>query len=288
MKKIIFLLIAFLISLNSNVYAFTFSNFDTPESVLCDPEDGAYYVSNINGGPADKDGNGYISKITPNGSIVIQKFIVSKEGAPLNGPKGLAIVEQTLYVADIDAVRAFDKETGKAGVVFDLSKYQVKFLNDLTAAGNTLYVSDMFGNAIYKIDLETANITLMKQDEELGKPNGLLINPKSKNLIILAWGAGRIMEIDPSGNLHTLKDSLFGLDGIDYDNEGSLFVSSFQKGEIYKIPNYGRGELTTFLNGLTSPADISVDRKKNELLIPSFNSNTVSSVSLKKQPPDKS
>jgi hypothetical protein len=40
--------------------------------------------------------------------------------------------------------------------------------------------------------------------------------------------------------------------------------------------------LTTFLGGLTTPADISIDRKKNDLLIPSLNGNTVSSVPLKK------
>jgi hypothetical protein len=84
------------------------------------------------------------------------------------------------------------------------------------------------------------------------------------------------------GKVTVLKESLMNLDGGDFDNEGNLFVSSFQKGEIYKIPNYGRGELTTFLGGLTTPADISIDRKKNDLLIPSLNGNTVSSVPLKK------
>lgn len=44
-----------------------------------DPADGAYYVSNIAGSFSDKDGNGYISEISPDGDTVIQKFIGGKK-----------------------------------------------------------------------------------------------------------------------------------------------------------------------------------------------------------------
>lgn len=283
MKKL-FISILFFASAIGTARAFSLSNFEVPESIVVDYETGTYYVSNINGAPTEKDANGYISKIEPNGGVVIQKFIASKADEPLHAPKGLAIVGKTLYVSDIDAVKGYDKETGKKVYELDFLSYNPKFLNDLAAdAEGNLYLSDMLADAIHKIDLKTNQVTLIKSGEELGNPNGLLINPKSKNLIVVTWTSGKILEINTAGVVEVLKESLAGLDGVDYDNEGNLFVSSFQKGEIYKIPNYGRGEIMTFLNALTTPADISVDREKSELLIPSFDANTVSSVSLKKQ-----
>ena len=44
--------------------------FKAPESALLDTARGVLYVSNINGNPADKDGNGYISKLTTYGAVI--------------------------------------------------------------------------------------------------------------------------------------------------------------------------------------------------------------------------
>src|SRR5256886_1138508 len=41
--------------------------FLTPESVLHDPAQDIYFVSNINGGPTAKDNNGFISRVRPDG-----------------------------------------------------------------------------------------------------------------------------------------------------------------------------------------------------------------------------
>jgi len=60
--------------------------------------------------------------------------------------------------------------------------------------------------------------------------------------------------------------------------ESIQYVSSFEKGEVYSIPMFGRGTITTFLSGLTTPADISFDRNRDEVLIPSFDANTVTTV----------
>lgn len=263
-------------------YSFTLSNFEVPESILVDPDDGAYYVSNINGAPMDKDGNGYISKINKKGNIVIQKFIGGQKdkGEVLDAPKGMAVIGKDLFVTDIDKVKRFDKKTGKLVSTIDFSKFSARFLNDITAdPQGALYVSDMMTNRIFKVRLPQSEISVYKEDKELSGPNGLLINPKTKNLIVVTWQPGKILEIDrSSGRIHVLKKAMMSLDGVDADGEGNLYVSSFERGEIYKISNYGRGALMTFMSGLTTPADISFDRKRNELLIPSFKGNTATSV----------
>ena len=271
------------IGIARNAHSFTLSNFETPESFIVDAEDGSYYVSNINGDPYAKDGNGYISKIQSKGNITIQKFIGGKKDeALLHAPKGLVIVGKKIYVTDIDAVKGFYKETGKPAESYDLSKFKAKFLNDITADDKGfLYASDTLTNQIFKIKPRKENeVTIFKEGNELGGPNGLFFNPKTKNLMVVTFMSGQILEIDHAGKIHVLKRGLLKLDGLDTDGRGNLYVSSFEKGEIYKIPHMGRGPIETFIAGLTTPADISCDRKNRELLVPSFKGNKIMTVSL--------
>lgn len=274
--KIIFLGILSVFCFAGAASAFMLSNFNGPESIVVDPADGSYYVSNVNGDLAAKDGNGYISKINPAGSVVIQKFIGAK-GTELDAPKGLVLVGKTIYVTDINAVKGFNKRNGKATALVDLSRFGVKFLNDITADTNgVLYVSDTMTNQIIKIDpRKKFEASVFVAGPELGAPNGLFFNPKNKHLMVVTWESGRLLEIDRFGSIHALKRGLKNLDGIDIDGQGNLFVSNFEKGEIYQIANYGRGMLTTYLTGLTTPADIAYDRVKDELLIPSLTGNTI-------------
>ena len=64
----------------------TLGGFSHPESIDFDLAHGVFYVSNINGGPLDKDGNGFISKVSRDGKMITQHWI---DG--LNGPKGIVI-----------------------------------------------------------------------------------------------------------------------------------------------------------------------------------------------------
>src|SRR5690242_11946145 len=76
--------------------------FQNPESAKYDAELDVWYVSNVNGAPGAKDGNGYISRLKGDGTVDSLKFIVSgKNGVVLDAPKGLALEADTLWVADI-------------------------------------------------------------------------------------------------------------------------------------------------------------------------------------------
>src|SRR5690606_728938 len=88
--------------------------FSTPESVLYDADSDLYLVSNINGEPTGVDDNGYITRISPDGTISDAKWIDgAKDNVKLDAPKGMAIVDGVLYVADITTVRQFDAKTGE-------------------------------------------------------------------------------------------------------------------------------------------------------------------------------
>ncbi len=251
-------------------HAMDVTGLNEPESVFKDPQTGTYYISNVNGDPLEKDNNGYITKISPDEVVVVLKFVEGREGGTeLHAPKGLWIQKTTIFVADIDALKGFDLETGdmKYDITFDPAP---GLLNDVTLGwGSRLYVSDMLGNRIYQVDpAKNYEVSVFKEGEELGQPNGLLFNEHTQRLLVATSQEGSILEIDQEGNVSRLRGGLAGLDGMAADHQGNLFVSSFDKGEIYKISSWGKGDLQLFETGLTTPADIFFDAERNELLVP--------------------
>ncbi len=279
-----FIFILLIIFLES-VSAFEVQGLKTPESFIADPSTGNYFISNINGGgPGGKDDDGFITKLDKDGKVINLIFVDGKnKDIILNAPKGLDIIGNILYVSDIDFVRGFDKETGKLLYDLDFKAFNPSSLNDLThdSQGN-LYVSDWISNMIFKIETKNNNkISVVAKGNTLGGPNGLNIHPKTNKLINVTWETGKVQEIDSSGSVKTIvEDKRFKtLDGIDFDNNGNMFVSSFTGGEVYKItPDL---KVDVFLKGLTSPADINIDRKNNLLLIPSFEGNSAKTAIIK-------
>src|SRR5690606_30575053 len=57
------------------VFSLEGAGLAAPEAVLYDPEEDVYLVSNVSGDPLAKDGNGFISKVSPEGKIIELKFI---------------------------------------------------------------------------------------------------------------------------------------------------------------------------------------------------------------------
>ncbi|MBI3813310.1 MAG: SMP-30/gluconolactonase/LRE family protein [Nitrospinae bacterium] len=282
--KLLFLVL-FLSSFLTTAFAFEVKDLKTPESFIADPSTGNYFISNINsGGPNGKDDDGFITKLDKDGKVIALAFIDGKnKEITLNAPKGLDIIGNVLYASDIDFVRGFDKETGKLLYDIDVKAFNAVSLNDLThdSQGN-LYVSDWIGNSIFKIETKNNHkISAIAKGSALGGPNGLNIHPVSGKLINVTWETGKIQEIDSSGNIKIIvEDKRFkNLDGIDFDNKGNMYVSSFTGGKIYKITPDLKVEV--FLKGLTTPADINIDRKKNLLLIPSFEGNSARTVDIK-------
>src|SRR5690349_2420147 len=109
----------------------TVEGFEHPESVKYDAELDVWYVANIKGSPFDKDGNGYISRLKGDGSVDSLKFIVGGvDGVELDGPKGMALQGDTIWVADITNLRGLNRRTGQP--VASIALKGAKFLNDVT------------------------------------------------------------------------------------------------------------------------------------------------------------
>ena len=86
----------------------------------------------------------------------------------LHAPRGMYIVGDTLWVADADAVRGFNKRTGEKVANVDFSAFDRGFLNDVAAdATGTVYVTDTGRNKLYKVQGD-GGPTLVVSDSTLG------------------------------------------------------------------------------------------------------------------------
>jgi len=261
------------------------AGLQTPESVLYDAVADVYLVSNINGSAVEKDDNGFISRISPEGTVTALKWI---DGAAadvtLNAPKGLGLKGDTLFVADIDAVRLFNRATGAP-----LGSRPVPgatFLNDVAVGPDgTVYVTDSglkagaqgFAptgtDAVYRFDGSGRAVAVAK-DTSLGRPNGVLAD--STGLVVVTFGSGAVYSLDASGKRSDLpKPPAGSLDGVVRLADGSLLVSSWDGKAVYRLAATAGAAWTTVADSVESPADIGYDAKRQRLLIPLFTPSEV-------------
>lgn len=251
--------------------------FATPESVYWDEPNDRYLVSNIQGKPLDVDNNGFITELSPDGTVKTAKLVAGGENkVTLNAPKGMAIVGGVLYVADISVVRTFDAKTlaPKADVVIP----GATFLNDVAAGPDgKIYVSDSGlkqgekdfeptgTDAVYVIEKGKAKPVAKSTD--LGKPNGLLVD--GKTLYVVTFGSGEIYTLDAKGKKSDAEKLGKGaLDGIVLLGDGSLLVSSWGGSEVLR--GKAKAPFAAVVTGVKAPADIGYDKKRGRLLVPRF------------------
>lgn len=250
----------------------TLGGFANPESALHDAAADLYLVSNLAGDPTARDGNGFISRVSPEGEIVQLRWIDgAADGVSLDAPKGMGLLGDTLVVADIDVVRLFDRETGTpiGGWPVD----GASFLNDVAVgADGTVYVSesgagfagsdeDGADSAIHAFSPDGARRTLDTGDAT--GINGLAVD--DSRLYGVTSGSGRIFLIENGalGDLPELPG--LGLDGI-VVVEGGLLVSDWDTETVYLLRD--NGSVSAVVRNVPSPADIGIDRPRGKLLIP--------------------
>jgi sugar lactone lactonase YvrE len=257
--------------------AATVAGFQTPESVLWDSAQDVYFVSNVNGNPTAKDGNGYISVIAPDGTVRDSAFIKR-----LNAPKGMALVHDTLWVADIDVVRGFNARTDAPVATVPIPG--AVFLNDIAAAPDgSLYITDTairFGaqgpehvgtDQIFRVAPDRKVSSALKTDS-LARPNGITWDAANQRFVIVSFGDGTIRAWKPGETTTTALGTGPGMfDGVEIAH-GTLWVSSWADSSVYR---YANGQGTNAIKGAPSPADIGYDAKRNRVLIPIFTENRV-------------
>ena len=263
---------------SSLLHAAQITGLEAPNSFVGDQQGKEFFISNVNGEPDARDNNGFITKVDAEGKVLNLKFIQGGiTDVMLHAPKGLAIVDQTLYVADLDQLKGFDRTTGKPLVVISfppLPSKGVVSLTDVTAgASGLLYASDQSNNTIYRIEHTAGHrVTQFIQDDRLAGPSGIAVNPRTGHLVAVSWNKGKIFDITPEGQLSELESNGFftgrfqNLSGVDFDRWGNMYVSDFSRGKIWRMTRDQRFQVIA--EYLLSPADISIDRTNNLILVP--------------------
>ncbi len=250
----------------------------TPESVLFDKDRNAIYVANINGiNVENKDGDGFIAKLSPEGSVEELQWVTG-----LNDPKGMGVYENKLYVADLDEIVEINVETGEIE-----NKYPVEgaaFLNDITVDNSgKVYASDTETDKIHV--LENGAVSTWMSDSSLQRPNGLLASEDGELLLASASG-GFLAPIDTTQKTvqeHWI-DNIPSADGIIQTEDGNYIVSTWQ-GEVHYVePASGSSQklLDTKEQKINS-ADIGYDADQSLLLVPTFNDNRVVAYKINKE-----
>tara|TARA_R110001599_G_scaffold353879_1_gene601883 strand:+ start:24533 stop:25387 length:855 start_codon:yes stop_codon:yes gene_type:complete len=206
--------------------------FSSPEGVAV-VED-TLLISNVVGDATDKDGLGWISRVSKEGKILEEKWI---EG--LNAPKGMAAHNGLLYVADIDTFHIINLETGER-----LNSFMIQgagFLNDVTVWNGEVYAADSARKTIHKLDENGSRPWLTAP--VLSGVNGLLGH--GGRLIAAAMTSGQLLSIDAAGKIEVLASGMVDADGVAALGHGSFLVSSWT-GRIWHVE--GDGTVTSILD----------------------------------------
>lgn len=259
------------------------AGFQTPESVRYDAGQDVFFVSNIAGNPSARDGVGFISRLGPDGTLPEPRFIEGgRDGVTLHAPKGMALRGDTLWVADIDAVRGFDRRSGRPLAVVDLRGHGAVFLNDVAVgADGALYVTDTGividergethhpgPDRIFRVSLDSVEV--VARGEALALPNGIAAAPDGGFLLAPADGRG-VSAWTPGAPPRTLADGPGGYDGIEVLADERVLVSSWADSAVHELRD---GALHPLVRGVPSPADLGVG-PRGLLAIPLFTENRV-------------
>jgi hypothetical protein len=254
----------------------TVSGLKNPESAIHDPAADVIYVSNTNSDVMVKDGNGFISRLSPDGQVLDLEWVSS-----LDSPTGLALAGGMLYAADIDRVVAIDP--GKGAITARYHATGAQFLNDIAAgADGRLFAGDMLTDTIWV--LENGRLSPWLQNEALESPNGLLV--EDGRIVVGTWGRmtdgprtkvpGHLKAVD----LRTRQVASLGdpapvgnIDGVAPDGRGGYFLTDWLTGGLFHAT--AQGEATRLLPLAHGSADLTALLDRKLLVVPMAADGTV-------------
>jgi DNA-binding beta-propeller fold protein YncE len=275
------LLLIFLVQENASAQQST-KALELPESIVSNGD--RYFVSDQGKDAFSKDGDGFISEIDSKGNVIMLKFLPLAEDT-LNTPKGLAVIKDVLYVADLDRVVGFNINTRKQ--VFEISIPGAQLLNDLCKIDDTsIAVTESVKDKVYAINIPSKSFSVVGS---ITAPNGVTYNAKTKKLYVCTIGEkfngnGKLYEIDLANKAGIFKELLNSptgfFDGIEFMDDENLIISDWIKLDLKATTGrFWLYNLTTHkaqeISFEQSPADIFYDKTSAKIYIPQSLKNRV-------------
>ena len=268
---------------------------------------GKYYVSLQNSGAAGTGVlDGEIRAIDP-GTMAVTSFV-----APgiLENPRGITFTGQYLVVTDTTRVWKIDHD-GNVTLLADGAAFPnpIAFLNDAAAEpdGRGVVVTEMGSRTIirdpananhlwptdspqahavpatsraYRISMHDGEVTeVITPSRKVLIMNGLAFSRRTGRMIVGEFFYGNVVDIKkgPKRSKHRIVATPFrGADGIEQGRDGTIFVSSFEQGMVWKMDKNGEN-LQVLLDGMgfQSTADFYLDERAHQLLLANTQAGTV-------------
>ncbi len=241
--------------------------YNNPESALWDVSKNGFYVSSVAGDSTEADGVGWISKLDADGAVVNSRWV---DG--LNAPKGMAVVANRLYVADLTQLLEID--TDSAEILRRIEMPGAAFLNDVTAGAGKVWISDTFGNAIYQFIPASGDVSELARDPLLTSINGILFD----NDRIVGGTIGDFMDpndlgdlvsISLGGSVEVIKQQVGKFDGLEL--HGNTFLATDFRGLLLDVARDGTATVLKDLaatEGFASAADLGFDPVRGLVAVP--------------------
>jgi SMP-30/Gluconolaconase/LRE-like region. len=255
--------------------------FQGPESATYDPDQDMFFVSNMTGYGSAVDGNGYITRMNAGNPDSAQVFIQGgKNGATLDSPKGMVIQGDTLWVADISALRGFDRHSGAPVGTIDLKPFGVVQANDAALGPDgTIRVTDtgiimgkdgvvyLGRDKIFQIGPGRA-VRVATSGPELRRPNGVTWDNTAKRWVVVSFDpfVGEVATFPADMSSRTvIRRGTGQLDGVAVLPNGTILFSSWADSSIHALSG---GRDVQIVREVPVPADIGIDTRRMHLAIP--------------------
>lgn len=225
-----------------------------PESVLL--HKGRLYISLIDGAGWVDDGKGGIGVMNTDGADYNGSWITG-----LSAPKGMGVIGNKLYVADITRVAVIDIKKGK--LLKTIPFPGAENLNDIVIGKKkTVYISDSKSGKIWQLKKDQPSLYLAN----VPRTNGLTFTKNE-----LYFGEGKnFKKINNKKEVSTIATLPQEIDGIEQLANGDFIVTSWP-GYIFYV--YADGRHVTLLEThqqKINTADIGIDKKSNIIYVPTF------------------
>lgn len=238
--------------------------FKAPESVAFDPRRDVLYVSNFNPSrPGTKEG--FLSEVSASGDVLEVEWV-----GELNGPTGLSIEGNRLYVVERDGVAVIDTDSAK--IISRTACPSDGMLNDSAVGSDgVIYVSDSRKHVIYRLNDGACELWL--EGWPLENPNGLLV--EDDTLVVGNLTGGNLLFIHRESKAieATIELGPGLVDGVRPDGEGNYIVSQYE-GRVLKVRPSGETEvLVDTTASQTYCADLDYDPESKLILVPTLYGN---------------